>query len=222
MWNIYMKGLIHDLTYFLPQNIAQELYARILSASLDHFLIRYSHCSPSEFRSSQIAKDVFTLLLCVSELLYPACSSMSHITGTKNEMDQSNIASYINGIHSTCCCLLTVLVISSAPLQDLHKVFKDGFPVPRLSLRMKSETVAPWLPWIRRELFTDFGQSHMMSNVAVWLAVRACTTWTLPNPCEIIKAFTEHHCTLSILLMMQATYCNDQLNERGEDQHFTE
>lgn len=45
-----------------------------------------------------------------------------------------------------------------------------------------------------------------MSNVAVWLAVQICTSWFQPNPVAVLKAFTVHHCTLSILLITQATY----------------
>lgn len=90
-------------------------------------------------------------------------------------------------IHSNCCCLLSVLVILTSPLVELHKVFKAGFPQPRLSVRSKYEYISPWLPWIRRELFSYVGQNKIMSNVYVWLAVKVCTTYRIPLPNCIIQ-----------------------------------
>ena len=90
-------------------------------------------------------------------------------------------------IHSNCCCLLSVLVILTSPLSELHKVFKTGFPQPRLSDRLKYEYISPWLPWIRRELFSFVGQNKIMSNVYVWLAVKMCTTYRVPLPNCVIQ-----------------------------------
>lgn len=78
-------------------------------------------------------------------------------------------------------------MVLTSPVSDLYTVFKDGFPQPRLSIWSKYECLSPWLPWIRRELFSNFGQSKIMSNVSVWLAVRACTTYKVPLPNAIIQ-----------------------------------
>ncbi|KAF8793886.1 hypothetical protein HNY73_001918 [Argiope bruennichi] len=204
MWNLYMEGLIHDINFFLPQNCAQKLYVKVLSSSLENFLMRYSSATPSEFRTPQVMCDLYVLLLCSSELLWPACTSAFEYMGRKQEMVENAITSCINKIHSSCCFLLTVLVVLSAPINELFKIFKNGFPQPRLSLRTKYESVSPWLPWIRREMFSEFYQRQIVSNVSVWLSVKACTAWNLPNPSAVIHAFTDHNCTLSILLMMQA------------------
>ncbi|GFR29886.1 uncharacterized protein KIAA0825 [Trichonephila clavata] len=204
MWNFYMKGLLHDMTYFLPQNDAQNLYLKVLSSSLEHFLVRYSAATPSEARTSQIRSDLYALLLCASDLLWPACLSAFQFMGRKYEMAENLATSCISKIHSSCCFLLADLVVLTAPICELFKVFKNGFPQARLSVRTKYESVSPWLPWIRRELFSEFCQRQIISNVSVWLAVKTCISWGLPNPAAVIQAYTEHNCTLSILLIMQA------------------
>ncbi|KAG8191726.1 hypothetical protein JTE90_008790 [Oedothorax gibbosus] len=203
MWNLHMKGLLHDLSYFLPQKLAKDLYARILSSSLQHFLARYSHATPSEARTPQVLFDVYSLLLCTSELLRPVCSSVSQFIGKKVDIEEDSLGSSISHIHSSCSFLLSIIVVLNSPISELYKYFKNGFPQTRLSVRTRYEAVAPWLPWIRRDLFSEFCQGQIISNVSMWLAVRACTSWSLPNPVSVIKAFTEHNCTLSILLMMQ-------------------
>ncbi|GFU30790.1 uncharacterized protein KIAA0825 [Nephila pilipes] len=204
MWNFYMKGLLHDVAYFLPQNYAKQLYFKILSSSLEHFLVRYSTATPSESRTPQVMNDIYALLLCASELLWPACSSAFQFMGRKYEMAENSDTSCISKIHSSCCFLLAVFVVLTSPVSELFKVFKNGFPQARLSVRTKYESVSPWLPWIRRELFSEFCQRQIVSNVSVWLAVKTCISWGLPNPAAVIQAFTEHNCTLSILLIMQA------------------
>ncbi|GBM55402.1 Uncharacterized protein KIAA0825 [Araneus ventricosus] len=218
MWNLYMEGLIHDMNFFLPQNCAQKLYVKVLSSSLEHFLIRYSSATPSEFRTPQVMCDLYALLLCSSELLWPACTSAFEYMGRKQEMAENAISSCINKIHSSCCFLLTVLVVLSAPINEIFKIFKTGFPQPRLSVRTKYESVSPWLPWIRCEMFSEFYQRQIVSNVSVWLSVKACTSWNLPNPSTVIHAFTDHNCTLSILLMMQAACSSLSLHK---DSHTT-
>ncbi|GFY29138.1 uncharacterized protein KIAA0825 [Trichonephila clavipes] len=197
-----MKGLLHDMTYFLPQNYAQKLYLKVLSSSLEHFLVRYSAATPSESRTSQIMSDLYALLLCASDLLWPACSSAFQFMGRKFEMAENLATSCISKIHSSCCFLLADLVVLTAPICELFKVFKNGFPQARLSVRTKYESVSPWLPWIRRELFSEFCQRQIISNVSVWLAVKTCISWALPNPAAVIQPngapplstrFVEHH-----------------------------
>lgn len=90
-----MKGLLHDLSYFLPLKVAKDLYARILSSSLQHFLARFSHAAPSEARTPQVLCDVYALLLCTSELLWPACSSVSQFIGKKVEVEEDSTVSEI-------------------------------------------------------------------------------------------------------------------------------
>lgn len=89
MWKMYMKGLHHDMVYFLPQSFAQELYGKILSFSLDRFLMRYSTSSVTEARYPQLSKDIYTILLCVTELIYPASSFVSEVIGKKEEFNES-------------------------------------------------------------------------------------------------------------------------------------
>lgn len=86
-----MKGLYHDAAYFLPQSFAQELYGKVLSFSLDRFLIRYSKSKASEARCIQILQDIYTILLCTTELIYPACSYVSEVIGKKEEFNESKI-----------------------------------------------------------------------------------------------------------------------------------
>ncbi|GFY45018.1 uncharacterized protein KIAA0825 [Trichonephila inaurata madagascariensis] len=190
MWNFYMKGLLHDMTYFLPQNYAQKLYLKVLSSSLEHFLVRYSAATPSESRTSQIMSDLYALLLCASDLLWPACSSAFQFMGRKFEMAENLATSCISKIHSSCCFLLADLVVLTAPICELFKVFKNGFPQARLSVRTKYESVSPWLAWIRRELFSEFCQRQILSNVSVWLAVKTCISWALPNPAAVVQVST--------------------------------
>ncbi|GIX68736.1 hypothetical protein CDAR_199531 [Caerostris darwini] len=208
---------MHDLTFFLPQNYAQKLYVKILSSSLEHFLVRYSSATPSEFRTSHIFCDLYAILLCTSELLWPACSSSFQYMGKKQEMAENPSECFISKIHSSCCFLLAILVVLTAPICEVFKVFKGGFPQAGLSVRTKYESVSPWLPWIRRELFSEFCQRQIVSNVSVWLAVRACISWNLPNPAAVVQAYTEHSCTLSILLMMQVA--NSSISPPKEDAH---
>lgn len=89
MWKMYMKGLHHDMVYFLPQSFAQELYGKILSFSLDRFLMRYSASSVTEARYPQLSKDIYTILLCVTELIYPASSFVSEVIGKNEEFNES-------------------------------------------------------------------------------------------------------------------------------------
>lgn len=88
MWNLHMRGLLHDVGYFLPQKVAKDLYLHILSSSIEHFLARYSHATPSEARTPQVLFDINALLLCTSELLWSACSSVCQFIGRKLEMEE--------------------------------------------------------------------------------------------------------------------------------------
>ncbi|XP_054715387.1 uncharacterized protein LOC129224865 [Uloborus diversus] len=210
MWYMYMLGVIHDLKFFMPLNVAQEIYADLLSNSLDTFLIRYGRACPSEMRTPQVMTDLYAILLCASELLYTACTSDSQILGTNKDKDENNIALAVYKMHSTCSCLLSVLGVLTSPISELYNVFKDGFPQPCLSLRTKCESVASWISWIRRDLYTEYGQSKILSSVSVWLSVEICTSWSVASAPAIVKAYLDHHCTLSILLMMQnAEYTED-------------
>ncbi|XP_042903134.1 uncharacterized protein KIAA0825 isoform X2 [Parasteatoda tepidariorum] len=112
MWNLYMKGMYQDFVYLLPQDVALELYGKILASSLEHFLMRYSHCNPSEARTPQIRMDITALVLCASELLWPACSYVSHFIGSKLDMEE-NVIAYIEQN-----CTLSVLLLMEASLHD--------------------------------------------------------------------------------------------------------
>ena len=84
-----MEGLYHDTVYFLPQSFAQELYGKILSFSLDRFLMRYSVSCVTEARYPQLLQDIYTILLCVTEQIYPACSYVSEVIGKKEEFNET-------------------------------------------------------------------------------------------------------------------------------------
>lgn len=101
MWKMYMKGLYHDVIYFLPQNLAQELYGKVLAFSLDHFLMHYSKSSASEARYPQILQDIYTILLCTTELIYPACSNVSEVIGKKEEFNETKIVSILCILNKT-------------------------------------------------------------------------------------------------------------------------
>ncbi|XP_015910528.1 uncharacterized protein KIAA0825 isoform X1 [Parasteatoda tepidariorum] len=216
MWNLYMKGMYQDFVYLLPQDVALELYGKILASSLEHFLMRYSHCNPSEARTPQIRMDITALVLCASELLWPACSYVSHFIGSKLDMEENVIVSSINKIHSSCCFLLAILSVLTSPIISLHKIFKSGFPHAQLSVRTKYESVSPWLPWVRKELFTDFDQHQSSLSTSVWFSVRVATSWTFPNPLAVVKAYIEQNCTLSVLLLMEASLHD------GKEKNMTE
>ncbi|XP_030620556.1 uncharacterized protein KIAA0825 homolog [Chanos chanos] len=119
MWHYFLSGLRSDLWAVLPPALAQETLAQVLCQTLQVLVQRYSRAKPSYKRAPQIRCDITAVLLCVEQLMWSVCDSVSDLV----RPDPAS-GSWVSCIHSLCGQLLSVLVIVTAPLTELCRTFQ--------------------------------------------------------------------------------------------------
>ncbi|XP_072272252.1 uncharacterized protein KIAA0825 homolog [Pyxicephalus adspersus] len=180
MWHYFCCGLRHDLWNVVSPVIAQKILSEVLEQTLALLTFRYCQAHPSYKRASQIRTDVLAILSYVENMLWSICSTVQEfVKPTQNSRD------VLFKIHSYCDCLLTVLAISTAPLEILSQAVKNSFvdhqshplePVP--------EDLLYWLKKINPNIFPSSSKTSSAGEMAVQgqlklLLSQPCCNWNL-------------------------------------------
>lgn len=208
MWNYHMRGLCHDLWTICSPRLSQDIYSQILHNSLQIFSQRYSHSKPSYRRTSQYRSDIISILLCASELLFPACSSVSMYL----DPGSSQLPHY--SIHNFCSVLLADMAIVASPLEMLYKMYKKGFhELPELQPTSGSTPTAEvigtnthWLSWIQPTIFQT-GHKHyfdMRTTTAVYFHCKLLLSQPDIDWSKVLQAYIMKDFTLPILFLTQS------------------
>ncbi|RXN21213.1 putative protein KIAA0825-like [Labeo rohita] len=106
MWNYFLTGLRSDLWGAVAPTQARQTLAQVLCETLEVLVQRL---------------DITAILLCVEHLVWSVCDSVEELL-----RPDAARGSWMYSIHSLCNQLLTILVILTSPLAELHRVFKEG------------------------------------------------------------------------------------------------
>ncbi|XP_033750005.1 LOW QUALITY PROTEIN: uncharacterized protein KIAA0825-like [Pecten maximus] len=223
MWNYHMRGLRHDAWSMCPPRLGQRIYSKVLHESIHILAKRYAHAKPSYRRTEQYRTDVLSILLCMGELLLPACSSVSMYL----DVGHSQLPHYL--IQNLCSTLLASVAIVTSPLDILYKVFKRGFY--DCSDKQTSEIVSPvedvpgsntdWLSWIQPTIF-QAGHKHyddMQTTTALYIQCKLLLSQPEIDWAMIVKALVMKNFTLPILFLTQSVlnpYRNSHNSPRKE------
>ncbi|XP_062617081.1 uncharacterized protein KIAA0825-like [Saccostrea cucullata] len=208
MWNYHMRGLRHDLWTICPPRLSQDLFGQVLQNSIQILSQRYSQSKPSYRRTSQFRSDIITILLCASELLFPACNSVSMYL----DPGSSQLPHY--SIHNFCSTLLADMAIVASPLEILYKIYKRGFhELPEQPLSGLSSPTAKvmgsntnWLSWIQPTIF-QAGHKHyfdMRTTTALYFHCKLLLSQPQIDWAKVLQAFIMKDFTLPILFLTQS------------------
>ncbi|KAM5192462.1 uncharacterized protein KIAA0825 homolog [Mantella aurantiaca] len=227
MWYYFCCGLRHDLWTIVSPANAQKILSDILEQTLALLMYRYCQVHPSYKRASQIRIDVLAILSCVENLLWSICSTVREFV--KPVQSPRDV---VFKIHSYCDRLLTVLIISTAPLEVLSQAAKNSFvehhshpskPVP--------EDLLYWLKKIDPHIFPSLSKTPSAEEMAVQgqlklLLSQPCCNWNL-----LLETLLHPDCLLARTLLTGSiieTACLESSNlelimiEANNSIHFPE
>ncbi|KAK3097727.1 hypothetical protein FSP39_012501 [Pinctada imbricata] len=207
MWNYHMRGLQYDLWTICPPRLGQNIYTVILHNSLQVLAQRYSHSKPSYRRTEQLKNDVVSILLCISELLLPACTTMSmYFDVGSSQQPHHNIQNF-------CSNLLATMAVICAPLETLYNIFKRGFHQRPdfLQSHVGSPTTeyvgsnTDWLSWIQPSLLQPGQKSYaqLRTTTALYLHCKLLLYQPEVDWAMLVQALLMKDLTLPILFLTQ-------------------
>ncbi|XP_056314448.1 uncharacterized protein KIAA0825 homolog [Danio aesculapii] len=211
MWQYFLRGLRSDLWGSVGPVQARQTLAQVLCETLELLVQRYSRARPSYKRLSQIRVDITALLQCVEHLMWSVCDSAEELLRPDGAP-----GSWIYAIQSMCNQLLTVLIILTSPLAELHRVFQagcgsggDGSKTVKFPEGMSSQDTK-WLSVINPTLFTqellrDFSSSEGSSLCLLELLV--CGPGY--NPALLLQTILHKDCLLLQIIISYSCLCVD-------------
>ncbi|XP_059406133.1 uncharacterized protein KIAA0825 homolog [Carassius carassius] len=219
MWHYFLRGLRSDLWSTVAPLQARQTLAQVLCETLEVLVQRYSRARPSYKRLSQIRIDISAILLCVEHLMWSVCDSVEELL----RPDAAH-GSWMWAIHSLCNQLLTVLIVLTSPLAELHRVFQGGCggggsSTPKFSEGVNSHETK-WLSVINPKLFTeellrDFPSCEGSSICLFELLVsEPCY-----NPAVLLQAILHKDCFLLQIIISYSCLCVDRGTEVSPDAH---
>ncbi|XP_057686985.1 uncharacterized protein KIAA0825 homolog isoform X1 [Corythoichthys intestinalis] len=215
MWFYFLCGLRSDLWAVLPPRLAKELLGQVLSETLQVLVQRYARAQPSFKRHVQIRYDITAVLLFVEQLMW----SVSESPESMLQRNLSSAITIISGgsdwpyqIHSLCEQLLTVLVIATAPLPLLHRIFMDGHA--HETPQQLEGPVVHWLNALKPEVFTEQAvQDGLMGQEASACQLRLLTSDPGSNPRLLLQMLLHRDCHLPRMVLENSHFCQEsQLN----------
>ncbi|XP_068594737.1 uncharacterized protein KIAA0825 homolog [Brachionichthys hirsutus] len=222
MWFYFLCGLRSDLWAVLPAGIAKEVLGQVLSETLQLLVQRYAEARPSYQRHLQIRCDITALLLYVEHLMWSLCESPEALLHP-NPHPADAITDWPSRIHSQCEQLVTVLVVVTAPLSLLHRIFMTDLPKAP-EPREPSSAVAHWLNAINPELFTErVVRDGLEGQAAARCQLRLLTSDPGLNPRLLLRTLLHQNCHLPRTLLENSHFCQSCLDlstdgcEAGDD-----
>ncbi|KAL4228091.1 hypothetical protein ACF0H5_013526 [Mactra antiquata] len=216
MWCYYLRGIQNDFWSICPPKLSQTSFSVILHDSLQILAQRYTKAKPSFRRITQFCCDIKTILLCVSELLYPCSNSISKCL----DVSHNQIPHY--SIHNLCIALLSTLTVIASPLDLLYKVNKKGF---RYRQKRKSTTErgnnCDWLSWIQPHWIDRNIKSYddMRTTTAMYLHTKLLLSQPEISYPLTLQAYFMKDFSLSILFLTQATGSITKTTELESSHH---
>uniref|UniRef100_A0A671KD88 KIAA0825 n=1 Tax=Sinocyclocheilus anshuiensis TaxID=1608454 RepID=A0A671KD88_9TELE len=219
MWHYFLTGLRSDLWGTVAPLQARQTLAQVLCETLEVLVQRYSRARPSYKRLSQIRIDITAILLCVEHLMWSVCDSVEELL----RPDAAH-GSWMWSIHSLCNQLLTVLIVLTSPLAELHRVFQGGCGgggsrTPKFPEGVTSHETK-WLSVINPKLFTeellrDFPACEGSSLCLFELLVsEPCY-----NPAVLLQTILHKDCFLLQIIISYSCLCVDGGTEVSPDAH---
>ncbi|KAK7164992.1 hypothetical protein R3I94_003391 [Phoxinus phoxinus] len=210
MWHYFLTGLRSDLWGAVAPVQARQTLAQVLCETLEVLVQRYSRARPSYKRLPQIRVDITALLLCVEHLMWSMCESVEELL-----RPDAARGSWMWSIHSLCNQLLTVLVILTSPLAELHRVFQGGCGgggsrTPKFPEGVNSRDTM-WLSVMNPTLFTeellrDFPASEGSSLCLFELLVSG----PCYNPALLLQNILHKDCLLLQIIISYSCLCVDR------------
>ncbi|XP_068166726.1 uncharacterized protein KIAA0825 homolog isoform X2 [Antennarius striatus] len=214
MWFYFLCGLRSDLWAVLPAGIAKEVLGQVLSETLQLLVQRYTGARPSYKRHLQVRCDITTVLLYVEQLMWSLCESPEALVyPSPCSVDAITVgpSDWLNQIHNLCEQLLTVLVVVTAPLSLLHRVFMIDLPQASEPLQ-PSGSVAHWLNTINPDLFTERAvRDGLVGQAAAWCQLRLLTSDPGLNPKLLLRTLLHRDCHLPRTLLENSYFCQSCL-----------
>nr|XP_046243006.1 uncharacterized protein KIAA0825 homolog isoform X2 [Scatophagus argus] len=220
MWFYFLCGLRSDLWAVLPADLAKEVLGQVLSETLQMLVQRYASARPSYKRHLQIRCDITAVLLYVEQLMWSVCQCPEALV---HSHPYSAIAIIAGGsdwpyqIHSLCEQLLTVLVIVTAPLSLLYRIFmidsaKESTP------HQPDSPVVHWLNAIDPDLFTEQAiQDGLMGQTASACQLRLLTSDPGCNPRLLLRMLLYRDCHLPRILLENSYLCQESCSEMSTE-----
>ncbi|XP_034547200.1 uncharacterized protein KIAA0825 homolog isoform X2 [Notolabrus celidotus] len=220
MWFYFLCGLRSDLWAVLPSELAKEVLGQVLSETLQLLVQRYASAHPSYKRHLQIRCDITAVLLYVEQLMWSVCESPEALVHSNPSSAIAIIAggadwSYI--IHSLCEQLLTVLVIVTAPLSLLYRIFMIN-PAKESAAHQPGGPVVHWLNAINPDLFTELVIREGLKGQAASLCqLRLLTSDPGYNPRLLLRTLLYQDCHLPRILLEDSYFCQDSSLEMSTE-----
>ncbi|XP_076585875.1 uncharacterized protein KIAA0825 homolog isoform X1 [Chaetodon auriga] len=210
MWFYFLCGLRSDLWAILPADLAKEVLGQVLSETLQLLVQRYAEARPSYKRHLQVRCDITAVLLYVEQLMWSVCDSPEALVHASPYSAIAIIAGrsdWSYQIHSLCEQLLTVLVIVTAPLSLLYRIFTTD-PAKESAPHQPDSPVVHWLNAINPDLFTE----QAMRDGLVGQAASACQLRLLTsdpgcNPRLLLRMLLYRDCHLPRMLLENSHFC---------------
>ncbi|XP_070690225.1 uncharacterized protein KIAA0825 homolog [Pempheris klunzingeri] len=216
MWFYFLCGLRSDLWTVLPAVWAKDVLGQVLSETLQLLVHRYARARPSYKRHLQIRCDITALLLYVEQLMWSVCESPEDLMRSKPSSAIAIIAGgsdWPSQIHSLCEQLLTVLVIVTAPLSLLHRMFMIN-PAKESTPHQPDSPVVHWLNAINPDLFTELAiRDGLMGQAASACQLRILTSDPGCNPMLLLRMLLYRDCHLVRTLLENSHFCQESCLE---------
>ncbi|XP_053509961.1 uncharacterized protein KIAA0825 homolog isoform X2 [Ictalurus furcatus] len=210
MWHYFLSALRSDLWSTVSPLLAKQTLAQVLAQTLELLLQRYSRAQPSYKRHPQIRLDITAILLCVEHLMWSVYNSTEELV--RPELPSETSRTWVSVIHSLCNQLLNVLVILTAPLEELYRAFRNGFSEESSGTPADAHTnhTAFWLNIFNPTLFPlDLLRGEVESeSSALWL-LNIVSSGPGFSPALLLQAILHRDCLLLRLLISHSYLCLD-------------
>ncbi|XP_047448436.1 uncharacterized protein KIAA0825 homolog isoform X2 [Mugil cephalus] len=211
MWFYFLCGLRSDMWAVLPAEPAKEVLGQVLSETLQQLVQRYAGARASYKRHLQIRADITAVLLYVDHLMWSVCESPEASVLS----DPSTALTVVAGgsrwpwhIHNLCEQLLTVLVITTAPLSLLYRTFMIN--VAKESTPHQPSSSVHWRNAINPDLFTEQDIRHGLVGLgALACQLRLLTSDPGHNPKLLLRMLLYGDCHLPRILLENSHFCQE-------------
>ncbi|XP_036953072.1 uncharacterized protein KIAA0825 homolog isoform X5 [Acanthopagrus latus] len=220
MWFYFLCGLRSDLWAVLPPDLAKEVLGQVLSETLQLLVRRYAWARPSYKRHLQIRCDITAVLLYVEQLMWSVCQSPEALVRSSPYsaiVITAGGSDWLYQIHSLCEQLLTVLVIVTAPLSLLYRIFT----VDQVKESATHESDGPavhWLNAMNPDLFSEqVLRDGLMGQAASACQLRLLTSDPGRNPRLLLRMLLYRDCHLPRMLLESSHICQESSLEMSAE-----
>ncbi|XP_034396586.1 uncharacterized protein KIAA0825 homolog isoform X2 [Cyclopterus lumpus] len=220
MWFYFLCGLRSDLWAVLPAEMAKAVLGQVLSETLQLLVQRYARARPSYKRHMQIRCDITASLLYVEQLMWSVCKSPEALVRSNPSTAIAIIAGgsdWVYQIHSLCDQLLTVLVIVTAPLSLLYRIFMNN-PETESTPHQPDSHDVHWLNAINPDLFSEQAiRDGLMGQAASACQLRLLNSDPGCNPKLLLRMLLYNDCHLPRILLENSQFCQESCLEMSAE-----